>query len=186
MDDLDALARRAQCCDTAALSAFVRRTQQDVWRLCSYLGSAATAEDLSQETCVRALRALPEFRGDAPAKAWLLSIARRTCADAVRRARRDRRLAERVGPRDVLVQSGAGRVDLDQLVRSLDDDRRAAFVLTQVLALTYEEAAEICDCPIGTIRSRVSRARLELVAAIRRSDESSIRSSPARGTGSAP
>ncbi len=56
-----------------------------------------------------------------------------------------------------------GRADLDDLLRSLDDDRRAAFVLTQVLGLHYDEAAEVLGCPIGTVRSRVSRARTDLV-----------------------
>jgi RNA polymerase sigma-70 factor (ECF subfamily) len=49
----------------------------------------------------------------------------------------------------------------------LDDDRRSAFVLTQVLGLRYDEAAEVLDCPIGTIRSRVARARVDLVVMMR-------------------
>ena len=72
MEDLDVLARRACQGDATALAAFVRRTQQDVWRLCSYLGSPDTADDLAQETYLRALRALEksgtdvtfEFTGD--------------------------------------------------------------------------------------------------------------------------
>ncbi len=68
---------------------------------------------------------------------------------------------------------------LDALVDGLDDDRRAAFVLTQVLGLQYAEAAEVLGCPIGTVRSRVARARLDLVAADR-SDEL-----PATGTNDA-
>jgi RNA polymerase sigma-70 factor (ECF subfamily) len=51
-------------------------------------------------------------------------------------------------------------------VRTLPRDRRDAFVLTQVLGLGYAEAAQVCDCPVGTIRSRVARARQELVAAL--------------------
>jgi RNA polymerase sigma-70 factor (ECF subfamily) len=57
-------------------------------------------------------------------------------------------------------------VALDQLLRTLDPDRRAALVLTQLLGLSYEEAPEVCGCPVGTIRSRVSRARADLVAAM--------------------
>lgn len=56
-----------------------------------------------------------------------------------------------------------GRVDLNLLLQDLDDDRRAAFVYTQVLGMSYEDAAESLDCPIGTIRSRVARARLDLI-----------------------
>jgi RNA polymerase sigma-70 factor (ECF subfamily) len=57
-------------------------------------------------------------------------------------------------------------VELAQLVAGLDADRRDAFVLTQVVGLSYAEAAEVCGCPVGTIRSRVSRARQDLLAAI--------------------
>jgi RNA polymerase sigma-70 factor (ECF subfamily) len=52
------------------------------------------------------------------------------------------------------------------LVTALDPDRRAAFVLTQLLDLSYAEAADVCECPVGTIRSRVARAREDLVAAL--------------------
>ena len=61
----------------------------------------------------------------------------------------------------------AGRVELDDVLAHLDPDRRAAFVLTQVLGLRYDEAAEVLDCPVGTIRSRVARARGDLVAMMR-------------------
>ena len=53
--------------------------------------------------------------------------------------------------------------ELTQLINSLDPDRRDAFVLTQILGLSYDEAAEICGCPVGTIRSRVARARTDAV-----------------------
>ena len=54
-------------------------------------------------------------------------------------------------------------IELTQLIGSLDPDRRDAFVLTQILGLSYDEAAEICGCPVGTIRSRVARARTDAV-----------------------
>jgi RNA polymerase sigma-70 factor, ECF subfamily len=62
-----------------------------------------------------------------------------------------------------------GRVDLDDLLAQLDSERRSAFVLTQVLGLRYDEAAEVLDCPVGTIRSRVARARGDLVTMMRES-----------------
>ncbi|MFD0822442.1 sigma factor-like helix-turn-helix DNA-binding protein, partial [Micromonospora zhanjiangensis] len=58
------------------------------------------------------------------------------------------------------------QVVLDQLLRQLAPDRREAFVATQVLGLSYEEAARVCGCPVGTIRSRVARARQDLVVAV--------------------
>jgi RNA polymerase sigma-70 factor (ECF subfamily) len=63
----------------------------------------------------------------------------------------------------IVAPDHSGRVDLDDLLGDLDDDRRAAFVLTQVLGLHYDEAADILGCPVGTIRSRVARARADLV-----------------------
>lgn len=56
---------------------------------------------------------------------------------------------------------------LQALLKSLDPDRREAFVLTQLLGLTYEEAAQVCGCPVGTIRSRVARARTKLITSLR-------------------
>ena len=56
------------------------------------------------------------------------------------------------------------------LLAGLDRDRRVAFVLTQLLGLSYEEAATVCECPVGTIRSRVARARDELAGVVRRAD----------------
>jgi RNA polymerase sigma-70 factor, ECF subfamily len=106
---------------------------------------------------------LPGFRADSSARTWLLSIARRACADAIRTAKRRRRLAARIEPPDV-EPDPAGGVSVERLLEGLDHDRKQAFVLTQVLGLSYAEAAEVCGCPVGTIRSRVARARLDLVA----------------------
>ena len=78
------LARAAGSGDRAALAALVRATQADVWRLCAHLVDPGAADDLTQETYLRAMRPLAGFRGDASARTWLLGIARRTCADAIR------------------------------------------------------------------------------------------------------
>jgi RNA polymerase sigma-70 factor (ECF subfamily) len=59
---------------------------------------------------------------------------------------------------------------LEDMLTQIDDDRREAFVLTQVVGLSYDEAAGVLDCPIGTIRSRVSRARSDLAAIVARAD----------------
>lgn len=161
--------------DRVALTTFVRQTQADVWRLCAHLGDADTADDLTQETYLRALPALPGFRGDAPARTWLLAIARHVCADSVRSRTRYRRMVERVSRRrSPFVEPGvSGPVELDRLLADLDADRREAFVLTQVLGLRYDEAAEVCGCPVGTIRSRVARARADLVDALADEDAAS-------------
>jgi RNA polymerase sigma-70 factor (ECF subfamily) len=167
MDDFDELTRlalRARRGDAGAAAAFVRATQADVWRLCAHLGSSSTADDLTQETYARAFAALHRFLGRSSARTWLLAIARHVCADAVRAAVRERSrppLAEPVASADP-----ATSVAIRAVVAGLDTDRREAFVLTQIVGLSYAEAADVCSCPVGTVRSRVARARAELVAAL--------------------
>ncbi len=165
-DDLDEVtlaALRARRGDATAATEFVRATQADVWRLCAHLGSRGDADDLTQDTYARAFASLHRFLGRSSARTWLLSIARRVCADHVRAAQRARRrpLPEAEHHTDL-----GDAVAVRALVAELDPDRREAFVLTQVLGLSYAEAAEVCSCPVGTIRSRVARARADLVAAM--------------------
>ncbi|MFJ7217766.1 sigma-70 family RNA polymerase sigma factor [Amycolatopsis sp. NPDC098790] len=167
-------ARLAGRGDRVALERFLRATQPHVWRFVAGLCDTQSADDLTQETYVRALGGLSRFRGDASARTWLLSIARRVVADHIR--------ALRVRPRPATLAdwqaagSRAGspehtafeeRVLLDHLVAALEPDRRDAFVLTQSLGLSYADAAAVCGCPVGTIRSRVARARDDLAAAMR-------------------
>jgi RNA polymerase sigma-70 factor, ECF subfamily len=161
--------------DRAALTEFVRATQRDVHRFVTHLSSARDADDLAQETYVRALRSLPAFAGRSPARTWLLAIARHTAADAVRTAMRRPRtsgvddweaLAAATGSPGLIRTAGEEAVLLRSLVDALDTDRKEAFVLTQLLDLSYAEAADVCGCPVGTIRSRVARARADLVAAL--------------------
>jgi RNA polymerase sigma-70 factor, ECF subfamily len=170
VDELTRLLVAGRDGDRLALGAAIRRSQPEVWRLAAHLVGRAEADDVTQEVFLRAYRALPDFRVEASARTWLLAIARRTCADAVRRARRHRRLHERITGRragDETVRADDGSICLDDLVARLDDDRRSAFVLTQMLGCSYHEAAEVCDAPVGTIRSRVARARAELLEQMR-------------------
>jgi RNA polymerase sigma-70 factor, ECF subfamily len=171
MDDLERLATDAAAGDPLAAAALVRRTQTDVWRLCAALGDPASADDLTQETYLRAFASLHRFEHRSSLRTWLLVIARRVCADAVR-ARRRRRLTL-VADADLEVLAGRDAADgvaegavVDDLLARLDADRREAFVLTQLIGLSYAEAAEVAGCPVGTIRSRVARARADLVESL--------------------
>ena len=169
VDELTSLARAAGRGDRDALATFIQRTQAEVWRFCAHLVDPAAADDLAQETYLRAVPALRRFRGDAQVRTWLLTIARRVCAAEIEARSKDRQLAVRLA-----ADPGAGlgqqpqlpgaQAAVDQLLGTLDPDRRAAFVLTQLLGFPYAEAAAVCGCPVGTIRSRVARAREDLDA----------------------
>lgn len=165
-DELTAAALRARRGDTAAATEFVRATQTDVWRLCAHLGSRADADELTQETYARAFAALHRFLGRCAARTWLLAIARRVCADGIRATARERRRTALADPEQTPTGTDhADSVALHALLDELDPRRREAFVLTQLVGLSYAEAAEVCGCPLGTLRSRVARARSDLVAA---------------------
>jgi RNA polymerase sigma-70 factor (ECF subfamily) len=169
MDELTRDLVAARDGDRVAFAAFVRRSQAEVWRFCAHLGGSAEADDLTQETFVRVVRALPSFRADASARTWLLAIARRVCADSIRRTVRERRRAAAVRPPAPVTDATPGSA-IEDLVHRLDPDQRSAFVLTQLLGLEYAEAAEVCGVPVGTIRSRVARGREQLIVCLRAAD----------------
>jgi len=177
MDEATLHARAAQLGDRDALDAWVRACYRDVWRLCAALVDEQAAEDLAQETFVRATRSLSGFRWHSSARTWVLAIARNVCMDELRarhrRRRRDTQITAATAGEALTVPDTYGDVAAHELLSLLDPDRRVAFVLTQMFRFSYEQAASICDCPVGTIRSRVARAREELVAAL---DEPAYRS----------
>jgi len=163
VDHLTQLLIAARDGDHSALERFIAETQRDVWKMCRYLGDPDTTDDLAQETFERAIGSLHRYRADGPARHWILTIARRVCVDSTRRRQRVRRLQQRLADQPAAASMPSESAELDDLLALLDRDRRAAFVTTQVLGLRYDEAAELLGCPIGTIRSRVARARADLV-----------------------
>ncbi|MGH3427537.1 MAG: sigma-70 family RNA polymerase sigma factor, partial [Mycobacteriales bacterium] len=149
----------------------VRMSQADVWRVCAALCSPDEADDLTQEVYLRTFRALPDFMARSSARTWLLSIARRTCVDQIRGHQRRRRLDSALRRvRDTVEPDHSGNTVTHDLLQQLAQDRRSAFALTAILGLSYAEAATVEEVPIGTIRSRVARAREDLAAALRRAD----------------
>ncbi|MFJ2398229.1 sigma-70 family RNA polymerase sigma factor [Streptomyces sp. NPDC087843] len=171
---LTAWAMAARGGDPEAVDHFVRALHRDVRRYVAYLGAdPQTADDLAQDTFLRALGSLHRFEGRSSARAWLLAIARRAVVDSFRSAATRPRPAdfddwqlavERAQPRG-LPGFDEG-IALDDLLAGLPEERREAFVLTQLLGLPYAEAALVSDCPIGTVRSRVARARTSLIASL--------------------
>lgn len=173
-DDLELTrcALHAACGDHAAAETLIRHTQQSVWRMLANLTSPDAAEDLTQETYARALAALPRFRGDSSARTWLLAIARRVAADHLRQRRARPSIVggadwqRRAEQRQARLPGLDEAVVLRQALALLSPQQREAFVLTQITGLSYAEAAQVCGCRVGTIRSRVARARDDLRAAL--------------------
>ncbi len=173
MDDLTRHLIAARDGDRLALTTAIRTAQPEVWRMAAHLVGREAADDVTQDVFVRAWRALPAYRGEASGRTWLLSITRRACADAVRRLGRQRRLAARLGragPGVALPAEAVSGRAVAELMDALPPDRREAFVLTQVIGCSYAEAAEIAAVPVGTIRSRVARAREDLLTLVRAAD----------------
>ncbi|MET7697994.1 sigma-70 family RNA polymerase sigma factor [Streptomyces sp. NPDC005485] len=157
--------------DPDAVDRFVRALHPDVVRYITYLSAdRQLADDLAQDTFLRALGSLHRFEGRSSARTWLLSIARRTVVDSLRYAAARPRTAdvddwttwaERAQPSGLPgFDDGVALLDL---LDALPAERREAFVLTQLTGLPYDEAAVAGGCPVGTIRSRVARARATLV-----------------------
>ncbi|MFJ6551130.1 sigma-70 family RNA polymerase sigma factor [Streptomyces luteogriseus] len=171
-ESITAWALAARGGDSAAVDRFVRALHRDVIRYVAHLCADPQAvDDLTQDTFLRALGSLHRFEGRSSARTWLLAIARRAVADSIRYS------AARPRPADLPDWEPAAElaqprglpgfddgVALLELLAGLPDERREAFVLTQLLGLPYAEAAELSNCPVGTVRSRVARARATLLA----------------------
>jgi RNA polymerase sigma-70 factor, ECF subfamily len=172
-DVLDELTlRRAQRGDERAWRDLIERFQRPVhaliWRLLA--GRARhRAEDLTQETFVRVLRALPRFdpAGPATLSTWILTIATRLALNELRRpepADLDRRLE--IAARDRLPDAESERRRVGAAiaagVATLPDSHRAVFVLREYHGLDYREVADVLELDIGTVKSRLSRARASL------------------------
>ncbi|MFD7513107.1 sigma-70 family RNA polymerase sigma factor, partial [Streptomyces sp. NPDC059853] len=169
-DTVTRIALHARTGDPDAVEAFVRALHRDVWRYVAHLaGDPRLADDLTQDTFLRALRSLHRFEGRSTARTWLLSIARHTVVDSLRRAAARPRISpwedwrsavEQAQPRGLPgFEDGVALIDL---LAALPGERRRAFVLTQVCGMPYVDAARVLGCPVGTVRSRVSRARAGL------------------------
>ncbi|WP_433389453.1 sigma-70 family RNA polymerase sigma factor [Micromonospora sp. KLBMP9576] len=166
--ELTAWALAAGRGDRAAAAALVRATQRQIRRFLAALVSPREADDLAQETFLRAVRSLPSYAGRSSARTWLLAIARRVATDHVRIVSSRPRtvpMPDRYDTPDPAHSDFDRQVVLEHLIAALPTDRREAFVATQILGLSYAETALVCGCPVGTVRSRVARARQELVAA---------------------
>jgi RNA polymerase sigma-70 factor (ECF subfamily) len=176
-DDSDQqLVERVQAGDKAAFDLLVRKYQHRVLKLVGrFVSDAAEAEDVAQEAFLKAYRALASFRGDSAFYTWLYRIAINTAKNALVSNRRrpvdfdldlqdpeqyDRhaRLKEGDTPEGVLLTEEIRNV-VERAMEQLPEDLRTAIILRELEGLSYEEIAEAMDCPVGTVRSRIFRAR---------------------------
>lgn len=163
VDHVTRTALAARDGDRIALEGFLRMVQADVWRLCRYMVDAQSADDLAQDALVKVVGSMHRITADHNVRGWVLGIARHTCLDEIRRRQRRRRLqSDFESTRPVAVTGLGSDLVVQDLVSRLDPERRDAFVLTQLVGLSYEETAAVCECPVGTVRSRVARARIDL------------------------
>ncbi|TAL84190.1 MAG: RNA polymerase sigma factor RpoE [Rhodanobacter sp.] len=176
-NELDrALVERVQNGDKRAFDLLVRKYQHKLIGLISrYVKSHAECEDIAQESFIRAWRAIGSFRGDSAFYTWLYKIAVNTAKNHLVAMGR-RPSAEDVDAGDAVFMAGAERMqdsatperelmrqEIEQsvfsTVQALPEELRTAITLREVDGLSYDEIADAMGCPIGTVRSRIFRAR---------------------------
>ena len=178
------LVRRVQKGDKRAFDLLFSRYQYKIAALVSrFIRDAHEVEDVTQEAFIKAYRALPRFRGDSAFYTWLYRIAINTAKNyLVSRNRRppatdiDAEEAEFMdggeslrqveNPQNELARDELARV-IDQAIRELPADLRTAVTLREFEGLSYEQISEVMECPVGTVRSRIFRAREAIDAKIR-------------------
>ncbi|HEU0224340.1 MAG TPA: RNA polymerase sigma factor RpoE [Steroidobacteraceae bacterium] len=171
-----ALVRRVQRGDKAAFDALVLKYQHKVLKLVQrYVRNPAEAEDIAQEAFIKAYRALPAFRGDSAFYTWLYRIAINTAKNSLVASRRrpvsydldlqdgtqvqaQARLSDGETP-EALALTDEIRRTVNEAIEALPDDLRLAIVLRELEGLSYEDIARTMECPVGTVRSRIFRAR---------------------------
>jgi RNA polymerase sigma-70 factor (ECF subfamily) len=159
------LIRAAAAGDVPAFADLVRQVQGHVWRFLLHLvGDADLAADLTQDTLVKAYRALDGFRFESSFSTWLFRIARNCATDHFRRSARQVRLVTQVAETTRShTPDASSAVEVKAAVAALPPHLREVFVLVEVFGLRYREAAAVLDIPDGTVKSRMFNARRSLV-----------------------
>ena len=174
-DGDDKLVKRAKKGDSRAFDLLVLKYQGRVAQLVSrYLNNAAEVQDVTQEAFIKAYRALPSFRGDSAFYTWLYRIAANAAKNYLvamgRRPSSDMaldalevfdvpgRLKDHESPDEVIMGEQLQAL-ISRTIEELPVELRAALTLREFEGLSYEEIADVLECPIGTVRSRIFRAR---------------------------
>lgn len=179
------LVERAQKGDKRAFELLVMKYQRKLARLLSRMvRDPGEIEDITQESFIKAYRALPQFRGESAFYTWLYRIAVNTAKNyLVARGRRaptttildsdeaenleGSELLHDISTPDAELQTKQIAAAVNEAVDSLPEELRTAITLREIEGLSYEEIAQMMDCPIGTVRSRIFRAREAIAVKIR-------------------
>ncbi len=179
------LVERAQKGDKRAFELLVMKYQRKLARLLSRMvRDPAEIEDITQESFIKAYRALPQFRGESAFYTWLYRIAVNTAKNyLVARGRRaptstefnaeeaegfeEAELLRDIATPDAELQTKQIAEAVNKAVDALPEELRTAITLREIEGLSYEEIAQMMDCPIGTVRSRIFRAREAIAEKIR-------------------
>lgn len=165
------LVTRAREGDLDAFDSLVRRHGPAVYRVAvRMLGEPADAEDAAQESFVQAWRSLRSFRGQSRFSTWMYRIVTNRCLNELARRRETEPLQEESpsegpGPEEVVVARSEFAV-LRQVVDDLTPEQRVALVLREFEGCTYEEIAEVLDISVSAVKSRLHRARVEVLEAM--------------------
>jgi RNA polymerase sigma-70 factor (ECF subfamily) len=179
MQDLEATVERCREGDEDAWTALVSSTLRPVYRLCaSYAPSAAEAEELTQEVYFKLWENLHRYRAGSNFMAWAWRVAKNLLIDSHRRARREREAAwldpeildllpATDDPHDTVERRQRLRI-ISAGLQQINDELAELVLMRDFAGLSYQEMAEALEVPLGTIKSRLNRARLELATAVRR------------------
>ena len=187
MDEL--ILRRAQKGDHAAFEQLITPCESMVWRVCwRYTRNHEDAADCAQETMLKAWRALPQYRKDCTVETWLYRICISCCLDFLRRKRggQDVSLSEmsEAGfdppsasptPEESTMKKEAS-AELQQAIDQLPEDMRTVLILSALEDRKYEDIAEITGVAVGTVKSRLNRARVKLAQILSQMREPSTKS----------
>jgi RNA polymerase sigma-70 factor (ECF subfamily) len=183
------LVERAKRGDTRAFEMLVIKYQRRIERLIARMvRDVDLVQDIAQESFIRAYRALPQFRGDSAFYTWLYRIAVNTAKKALVELKRDplvmesalggsqddedetsrveRELTDGATPEALLASKEIAET-VNAAIEALSEDLRQAITLREIEGLSYEEIAEMMNCPIGTVRSRIFRAREAIAQRLR-------------------
>ena len=161
--------QQARAGDLRAFEELVRLYQAEVFRFAWHLTRDRTlAEDVTQDTFLRAFRFIHGYRGAQRFGSWLFAIARNCSMDALRKRGT---IAEHEGREARSTPDASTRAELDAALAAVSAEHRDAFLLVEVFGLSYQEAADVLGVAVGTVKSRMFRARRALCAAIAVDDE---------------